>query len=93
MVNYLNRYSPRLAELDDSLREFTKKNAPLIWVPKHTKEFDVIKKEITSIPIFRYYYPKKSLTLQRDLNLKAFAVVQFQEGHPVYFATKSLKAN
>ena len=51
MVTYLNKYSPRLAKLVDSLRELTKKNAPFVWGPGHTEAFEAIKKEITSTSI------------------------------------------
>ena len=49
MVNYLIKYSARLAKLGDSLRELTKKNVPSIWGPEHTETFEAIKKEITSV--------------------------------------------
>ena len=52
-------YSPRLAELGDSLRKLTKKNVTFIWGPEHTKIFDTIKKEITSIPTLKYFDPKQ----------------------------------
>ena len=49
MVNYLIKYSARLAKLGDSLRELTKKNVPSLWGPEHTETFEAIKKEITSV--------------------------------------------
>ena len=43
MANYLIKYSSGLAELGDSLRDLTKKNAPHVWDPEHTKAFEAIK--------------------------------------------------
>ena len=40
MVNYLNKYSLRLAELGDSLHELTKKNAHFLLGAEHTEAFD-----------------------------------------------------
>ena len=47
-VNYLNKYSTRLAELGDSLRELLKRNTLFVRSPKQTGVFDTMKKEISS---------------------------------------------
>ena len=71
----LNKYSPRLAELHDSLRELTKKKAPFWWSPEHIEAFKAIKKEVTSAPLLKYYDPSKPLILQTDANLKHLGAV------------------
>ena len=43
MIIYLNKYSLRLAELVDMLREVTKKNVPFVWGTKYSKECKGIK--------------------------------------------------
>ena len=58
MVNYINKYSTRLTQLSDSLRELTKKNVPFRWEYEHTEAFDAIKKEITSAPYSNIMTPK-----------------------------------
>ena len=62
MISYLNKYTPRLAELGDSLKESTKKRYQFLG-PEHTQAFDAIKKEIISVPILRYCDLNKPLTL------------------------------
>ena len=39
IINYLSRYSPRLAELAASLHELTKENVPFIWELEHSEAF------------------------------------------------------
>ena len=54
MVQYLSKFSPRIAEIAEPLRDLTKKHAPYAWGPEHNHAFDSIKKEIVQAPIFRY---------------------------------------
>ena len=63
MVQYLNKFSPRIAEIAEPLRDLTKKHAPYSWVPEHNHAFDSIKKVIVQAPILRYYDPKKETVL------------------------------
>ena len=68
-----------------------KKHAPYAWRPEHNQAFDYIKKEIVQAPILRYYNPKKETVLQTDASIKGLGACLFQDGHPVYFASKSLQ--
>ena len=42
--NYQNKYSPKLAEIGDSLTELTTKNVLLVWGPEYTETFEAVKK-------------------------------------------------
>ena len=46
MVQYLGKFSPRIAEIAELLRDLMKKHAPYAWGPEHNHAFDSIKKEI-----------------------------------------------
>ena len=59
MVQYLSKFSPRIAEIAEPLRDLMKKHAPYAWGPEHNQAFDNIKKEIVQAPILRYYDSKK----------------------------------
>ena len=48
-------------------------------------------KEIVQAPILRYYNPKKETVLQTDTSIKGLGACLLQDGHPVYFASKSLQ--
>ena len=55
MVNYLNRFSVKLAEYTASLRELTKKHVHLILEPHHQVALDRINKELSSPRIISCY--------------------------------------
>ena len=90
MVQYLSKFSPRIAEIAEPLFDFTKKNAPYAWGPEHNQAFDSIKKETVQAPILRYYNPKKATVLQTDASIKGLGTCLLQSRHPIYFASKSL---
>ena len=91
MIQYLSKFSPRIAELSEPLWDLIKKHAPYSWGPEHSQAFDYIKKEIVQVPILRYYNLKKETVLQTDASIKGLGACLLQDGHPVYFASKSLQ--
>ena len=92
MCNFLSKFSPRMAEISESLCQLTCKGIPFIWGPEHTEAFQLLKREISTAPILQYYDPKKPVVLQADACTKGLGAVLLQHGHPVYFAFKSLTA-
>ena len=90
MCQYLAKYSPRIAELSEPLRQLTCKGIPFVWGPEHDEAFSALKQEITTAPTLRYYDPSKPLTIQTDACTKGLGAALLQEGQPVYFASKSL---
>ena len=46
MVNYLSKFTPRLSELAECLRDLIRINVPFQWGPEHTEAFASIKQEI-----------------------------------------------
>ena len=91
MVQYLSKFSPRIAEIAELLWDIMKKHAPFAWGPEHNHAFDSIKKEIVQAPILRYYDPKKEIVLQTDGSIKGLGTCLLQDRHPVYFASKLLQ--
>ena len=91
MIPYLSKFSPRIAEIAETLCDLMKKHAPYVWGPELSQAFDSIKKEIIQAPIVKYYDPKKATILQTDASSKGLGACLLQDGHPVYFASKSLQ--
>ena len=92
MAQYLsNFFPPRIAEQVEPLHDLTKKHALYVWGPEHSQTFGDIKKEIVEAPIWKYYDPKKDTVLQTDVSIKGLGACLFQDGHPVYFVSKSLQ--
>ena len=62
MINYLNRFSVKLAEFTAPLRELTKKGVHYRWEPHHQTALDRIKNELDSTRILSYYDPNPTTT-------------------------------
>ena len=54
MINYLSKFSARLSELSEPIRELSKEKVPFNWGPEHQEAFNVIKKEIMKAPALAY---------------------------------------
>ena len=90
MINYLSKFSARLSELSEPIRELSKGKVPFSWGPEHWEAFNVTKKEIVKALILAYYDPNKEMILQTDARIKGPGVCLLQQGKPVYIASKAL---
>ena len=90
MINYLSKFSARLSELSEPIRELSKERVLFNWAPEHREAFDVIKKELGKAPILAYYDPNKETVLHTDASIKGLGTYLLQQGKPVYFASKAL---
>ena len=90
MVNYLSKFSARLSELAEPIRELCKEKVPLNWGLEHQAAFKQMKNEIVRAPILAYYNPKKETVLQTDASIKGLGACLLQDQKPVYFASKAL---
>jgi len=90
LVNYLTRYSSRLATITAPLRELTKADTAFVWGTEHDKAFEDVKKEIASAPVLRYFDKNAETTIQTDASQKGLGAVLLQNGQPVCYASKAL---
>ena len=90
MANYLSKFSVRLSELAEPIRELSKEKVPFNWGPEHQAAFKQMKKEIARATILAYYNPKKETILQTDASIKRLGACLLQDQKPVYFASKAL---
>ena len=90
LVNFLNRYTPRLAELCSPLRKLILKDSHYSpGDPEHTA-FDAIKAEFQKKIILPYFDRNKETILQTDASKKGFGAVILQEEQPIYYASRAL---
>ena len=90
MVNYLSKFSARILELTEPIRDLCKEKVPFNWGPEHDGVFQLIKKEIGAAHILAYYNPKKPTILQTDASCKGLGACLLQNQKPVYFASRAL---
>ena len=90
IINYLSKFSTRLSEPSELIRELSKESVLFNWGLEHCEAFNTIKKEIVKAPILEYYDPNKETVLQTDISIKGLDACLMQQGKPVYFASKAL---
>lgn len=89
-VNYLTRYSGRLATLSAPLRDLTTKDTAYPWGLEHDRAFTEVKKEVSSLGVLRYFDPHAETVIETDASLKELGTVLLQDGRPVCYASKAL---
>ena len=90
MINYLTKFSPRLTELSEPIRELIKEKVPFNWGTEHQESFNMWKIELIQAPVLTYYNPQKETVLQTDASTKGLGACLLQDEKPIYFASKAL---
>ena len=62
LITYLNRFSPKIAELTAPLRDLAKKNVHIRWEHEHEMALDKINQELYAAPVLSYYDPDPATT-------------------------------
>ena len=90
MINYLTKFSPRLTELAEPIRELTKEKVPFNWGLEHQESFTMLKNEIVRAPILANYNTRKETILQTDASTKGLGACLLKNEKPIYFPSKTL---
>ena len=90
LVNFLNRYTPRLAELCSPLRKLILKDSHYSPGDPEHAAFDAIKAEFQKKIILPYFDRNKETILHTDVSKKGFGAVILQEEQPIYYASRAL---
>ena len=88
MCNFLSKFSPRMAEISEPLHQLTCNGVPYIWGPEHTEAFQLLKREISTAQVLRYYNPKKSVVLQTHASTKGPRSCRLTRMTPCVFCIK-----
>ena len=89
LVNFLNRYSPQLAELSSPLHNLIQKDANYRITNIHKQAFACIKYEFSAKITLPYFSKDKETLLQTDASKKGFGTVLIQDNKPVYFVSRT----
>ena len=87
LVNYLNRFSPHLAELSEPLREICRQNVEFELNESVRVAFSRTKEEISKNIILPYFNPGRPTILQTDASKKGLGAVILQDSRPVMFVS------
>ena len=90
MINYLNRFSPHLAELSDPLREICRQKMEFKLNPACEVAFRCCKEEISKNVTLPYFNPDIPTILQTDASKKGLGAVLLQDSTPVMFTSRAL---
>jgi len=91
LVQYMAKFVPNLSETLEPLRNLTRKNTPWKWTKECTEAFEKVKKLLKQTDVLAIYDPDKDLVLQVDSSKDGLGAALLQDGHPLEFASRSLK--
>ena len=83
MVQYLSKFSPKIAVIAEPLWDLMKKHAPYTWGPEHNHAFGNMKKEIVQASILKILQSEEGkLSFKLMLPSKALAPAYFKTDTP-----------
>ena len=94
MVNQLGKFSPRIANLTQPLRELLSTKREWMWGPGQEQAFKEIKEELSKPTILVLYDPEAELKVSADASSFGLGAVLFQKAEdnwrPVAYASMSM---
>ena len=90
LINYLNQFSPRLAELNDPLREICRQKVEFQLTRACEVAFQCCKEETSKNTTLPYFNPMSPTILQTDASKKGLGAVLLQNSTPVIFVSRAL---
>ena len=90
LVNYLNRFSPHLAELSDPLRQICRKSEEFELNDSVCIAFSRTKEKISKNVTLPYFNPRSPTILETDASKQGLGVVLLQNSKPFMFASRAL---
>ena len=91
MVNFVQKFAPRLAEITTPLRDLVKKGNEFKWDEHvHGKALDEIRQTLAEPPVLRFFDPNVTPVLQCDASMNGLGACLLQDNQPVAYASRSL---
>ena len=94
MINQLNKFSPRITDLSQPLRELLNPKKAWVWTPAQDNAFQKVKEEIASPRVLALYDVDKDTKVNADASAYGLGGVLLQthgeHWRPVAFASRAL---
>ena len=94
MVNQLGKFSPRISELNQPLRELLSNKKAWLWGPDQERSFNSIKDELSRPTTLALYDPNAKLKVSADASSFGLGAVLFQgdedDWKPVAYASRAM---
>ena len=91
MMNYLQKFVPKLSEITTPLRDLIKSDTEFLWDEQvHGAALNEAKRIISSTPVLQYFNPSTEPVLQCDASMHGLGACLMQNGQPVAYASRSL---
>ena len=95
MVNYVGKFSPRIAELTQPIRELLKTESDWAWGSMQQRAFEELRRELSSATVLAQYCPNKKTKVAADASSFGLGGVLSQkqqsgDWRPVAFISRSM---
>ena len=94
LVNQLGKFSPKIAEYSQAIRELLRSDRTWTWGPAQEKSFILVKEELVKPTVLAHYNPQAETKVSADASSFGLGAVLMQkEGEhwrPVAYASRSL---
>ena len=94
MVNQLGKFSPRISELTEPLRQLLSSKRAWLWGPDQDQAFAKVKEELTQSTVLALYDPNAETKVSADASSFGLGAVLFQRNNedwrPVVYASRSM---
>jgi hypothetical protein len=94
LVNQLGKFSPRIADISQPLRELLRKGRAWVWGPEQEKSFSDIKLELARPTVLSLYDPHAETKVSADASSFGLGAVLLQHNgqqwKPVAYASRTL---
>ena len=92
MIQYLEKFLPRLSEHTKILMRQTEKKISWQWTEAERKEFKELKELVTSAKILTYYNVKEDICIQCDTSQYGLGAMIMQKGKAIAYASKTINS-
>ena len=95
MTNQLGKFTPKIAEISQPLRELLSSKKAWVWGPSQDEAFEKLKTELTQPTVLTLYDPEATLKISADASAFGLGAVLLQqqlpsEWKPVAYASRAM---